>query len=605
MTRPDGRITVDSAGRPVVQRPADTDDRWWGRMVQLLRPLTEATTDATITVAASRAAALEHLLGRTPASAVDWTFDEPADAAVDRTAEARTVLNRTTDTPVEDQAVWPEGLDLAKAGFVRTLRTFQREAVARLLFADGGANFSVPGSGKTAVAYATYAALKAQGRVHGMIVVAPPSAFEAWVEEAKACFVEGAVPHIAVRPQVLGPGIDVVVFNYEALYDPAVRAKIANWSRNRRVLTVFDEAHRAKAGQGSQRGAAAAELARRSDLRTVLTGTPMPNGEPDLKAVFDLVWPGQGARLVGDGDLTRRRERAFVRVTKDDLRLPELDVRIESVALDSNHRVLYDAMVERVAEWSDGPAVTAADAGRALMRLIAAATNPAAVFSPHLPFTLPADDVPASLRDLVEDPTRHVRPAKIVRAAQIVADNRARGRKTLVWSSFVANVNAIAGALEHHTPAVVMGSTPVDDPEAPTDRVRELDRFRHDSDCWVLVATPQTLGEGVSLHHWCIDQVHVDRGYAAGTWLQSIDRTHRLGLPDDVNPTCTVIIARDTVDERVDQVLGDKVRAMSDALNDPSLRPVADPMIVPEDPVAATLGDLDTLRELLATIRHP
>lgn len=48
--------------------------------------------------------------------------------------------------------------------------------------------------------------------------------------------------------------------------------------------------------------------------------------------------------------------------------------------------------------------------------------------------------------------TRYVRSAKIVRAAQIVADNRARGRKTLVWSSFLGNVRALAEALAHHTP---------------------------------------------------------------------------------------------------------------------------------------------------------
>lgn len=600
--RHDGRVTSDRAGRPVVHRPDGTTDDWWDGVVDLLRPLADTTGRSTVVVPESRTAALRAILERAPASAVNWRFNEAASRTGDRVGRSRAVLERIVGAEPAVQARWPDGLDLGATGFARQLRPFQRDAVARLLYAVGGANFSVPGSGKTTVAYAVYAALKARGEVHGMVVVAPPSAFEAWQEEAAACFADGHVPVVAVRPDVIGPATDVVVFNYERLYDPAVRTKLAEWSRNRRVLTVFDEAHRAKAGQRSQRGAAAAELARRSDLRTVLTGTPMPNGEADLEAVFDLVWPGQGHRLVGHGDLSSRLDRAFVRVTKDDLDLPELAIRAERVALDPNHRTLYDAMVDRVAEWADDPAVTAADAGRALMRLIAATTNPAAVFSPDLPFTLPADQAPTDLANLVANPARYVRPAKIVRAAQIVADNRADGRKTLVWSSFVSNINAITAALEHHSPAVVMGATPVDDPDAPTDRVRELNRFRSDPDCWALVATPQTLGEGVSLHHWCTDQVHVDRGYAAGTWLQSIDRTHRLGLRDDAKPTCTVIVAADTVDERVDEVLGDKVRAMADALNDHSLRPVADPMIVPDDPVASVLGDLDALRELVSVV---
>jgi len=599
----DGHVTGDHAGRLVVHRPEETDDAWWERVVDLLRPLAAGrATKRAVVVQEGRAGALRAALARAPASAVEWKFDGAASSTIDRVEKARADLQRTVDVGPEDQARWPKGLDLADVGFSRALRPFQRTAVARLLHAAGGANFSVPGSGKTTVAYAVYAALKAQGEIHGMVVVAPPSAFEAWREEAVACFDEDHLPVVAVRPEVIGASIDVVVFNYERLYDPTVRARLAGWSRNRRVLVVFDEAHRAKAGQRSQRGAAAAELARRSELRTVLTGTPMPNGEADLEAVFDLVWPGHGHRLVGHGDLAHRRERAFVRVTKADLGLPELSIRTERVALDPNHRALYDAMIARVAEWADDPVMTAADAGRALMRLIAATTNPAAVFSPDLPFTLPADQAPAALADLVADPARYVRPAKIVRAAQIVADNRAVGRKTLVWSSFVSNITAITAALEHHSPAVIMGATPVDEPDAPTDRIRELQRFRHDPECWALIATPQTLGEGVSLHHCCTDQVHVDRGYAAGTWLQSIDRTHRLGLPEDAEPTCTVILASDTIDERVDHVLRGKVRAMAAALNDQSLRPVADPMIVPEDPIASVLGDVDALRELVSVV---
>ncbi|HEY8524615.1 MAG TPA: hypothetical protein VIL48_06615 [Acidimicrobiales bacterium] len=65
----------------------------------------------------------------------------------------------------------------------------------------------------------------------------------------------------------------------------------------------------------------------------------------------------------------------------------------------------------------------------------------------------------------------------------------------------------------------------------------------------------------MSLHRTCTDQVHVDRGYAAGTWLQSIDRTHRLGLEPDAQVTCTVIEAADTIDARVAEVLNAKVAA--------------------------------------------
>ncbi|MFF4952792.1 SNF2-related protein [Streptomyces chattanoogensis] len=606
-----GTVAVDDEGRPVVRRPERVTDRWWQDVAVLLRPTLHGTpstavSTTSVTVRRDRARVLPTLLARYPAAAARWTWTPAAERLRAGSAAAADGLARLLSADVAEQSVWPGGLDLAAMGFVRPLRPFQTTAVARLLTAGGGANFSVPGSGKTTVAYAVFTGLRARGAVHAMLVIAPPSAFEAWVEEARACFAPGRAPSVAIRPRVFRRTDTVVVVNYERLGDPVLRAGLAGWSRGRKVLTVFDEAHRAKAGAASRRGAEAAELARRADATMVLTGTPMPNRPRDLEAVFDLVWPGQGHRLV-HGDLAHVRDRAFVRATKDDLALPPLELRVERVALEASHRALYDAMTGRVRRWArhvGGPegaasGAVAAQAGRALLHLIAAAANPAAVFAPGRPWSLPLDGPGhADLPSLVTDPTRHIRPAKVVRAAQLVAENRARGRKTVVWSGFLGNVEALATALARHRPAVVTGATPPDDPAGRTDRRAQLDRFRHDDDCWVLVATPQTLGEGVSLHQAAYDQVHLDRGYAAGTWLQAIDRTHRLGLPADARPTCTVLLATGTVDERVNDVLNHKVAALAAALRDPALRPVADPSLTEGDS-EALLGDLDALRELL------
>ncbi|MFE6843178.1 SNF2-related protein [Streptomyces sp. NPDC057686] len=608
----DGRVTgtvaVDEAGRPVVRRPEHVTDRWWQDVAALLGPTVHGTpatavTASSVVVRRDRARALPRLLARHPAAAARWTWTPAAERLRAGGAAAADGLAALLAADTAEQSAWPADIDLPALGFVRTLLPFQRTAAARLLRAGGGANFSVPGSGKTTVAYAVFTALRARGAAHALLVVAPPSAFEAWVEEARACFAPDRAPAVAVRPRVMARTDTVVVLNYERLGDPAVRAALAGWSRGRKVLTVFDEAHRAKAGAASRRGAEAAELARRADAVMVLTGTPMPNRPRDLEAVFDLVWPGQGHRLV-HGDLAHLRDRAYVRATKDDLELPPLQLRVERIALDASHRALYDAMTSRVRQWAQDAAgaagaegaasgAVAAQAGRALLHLIAAAANPAAVFAPGQPWSLPLDGPGhADLASLVTEPTRHIRPAKVVRAARLVADHRARGRKTVVWSGFLGNIEALVTALARHRPAVVTGATPLDGRKA------ELDRFRHDADCWALVATPQTLGEGVSLHLAASDQVHLDRGYAAGTWLQALDRTHRLGLPPAARPTCTVLLAARTVDERVNEVLNRKVAALAAALSDPALRPVADPSLTDGD-TDALLGDTDALRELL------
>nr|WSW42949.1 DEAD/DEAH box helicase [Streptomyces sp. NBC_01001] len=600
-----GTVAVDDAGRPMVRRPEHVTDRWWQDVAALLGPAVHGTpatavTAVSVVVRRDRARALPRLLARHPAAAARWNWTPAAERLRAGGAAAADGLAALLAADTAEQSAWPGDIDLPALGFVRTLLPFQRTAAARLLRAGGGANFSVPGSGKTTVAYAVFTALRARGAAHALLVVAPPSAFEAWVEEARACFAPDRAPAVAVRPRVMARTDTVVVLNYERLGDPAVRAALAGWSRGRKVLTVFDEAHRAKAGAASRRGAEAAELARRADAVMVLTGTPMPNRPRDLEAVFDLVWPGQGHRLV-HGDLAHLRDRAYVRATKDDLELPPLDLRVERITLDTSHRALYDAMTSRVRRWAQDAAgaggsasgAVAAQAGRALLHLIAAAANPAAVFAPGRPWSLPLDGPGhADLASLVAEPTRHIRPAKVVRAAQLVAEHRAQGRRTVVWSGFLGNIEALVTALARHRPAVVTGATPLDGRKA------ELDRFRHDEDCWALVATPQTLGEGVSLHLASSDQVHLDRGYAAGTWLQALDRTHRLGLPAEARPTCTVLLAADTVDERVNEVLNHKVAALATALRDPALHPVADPSLTDGD-TDALLGDTDALRELL------
>ena len=599
-----GTVDVDIEGRLVVHRPPDSDLVWWAGAVRLLSAAAEVVAGDTVHLTASRAPVLRRLLASGVAAGSDWCWTSRASEVAAKAEDIARSIRSVVAVPRDSALVPFGGDDLKGVGFIRELRPFQQEAATRMLLGSRGADFSVPGSGKTAVAYAVWSAMRIRGEAHGLVVIAPPSAFEAWSEEARACFAEPWVPSIRVRPDRLSNSDQVIVMNYERLSDVGVLASLRAWMSNRKVLVVFDEAHRAKAGAASQRGAAAADLARAADSTVVLTGTPMPNRESDLEAVFDLVWPGHGQRLVS-GDLAHHRDRAFVRVTKADLGLPRMDIRVERVALDPMHRRVYDAMLGAVGDWATGAEATAAEAGKALMRLIAATTNPAAVFDPGAPWSLSEDEVTAELGEILADPTRHLRAAKIVRAAQIVADNRADRRKTLVWSSFVDNVRLISEALSAHNPATVIGATPLDDPSGSVDRVRELHRFRQDPNCWVLVATPQTLGEGISLHRACTDQVHVDRGYAAGTWLQSIDRTHRLGLDPDAQVTCTVIEAEDTIDGRISEVLNSKVAAMATALSDHALRPVADPTIIPGDPVAAVLGDINALRELFALRRGP
>ena len=73
-------------------------------------------------------------------------------------------------------------------GFGRKLTELQLAAVNHLVIVHHGANFSVPGSGKTAIALAYYHMLRTQGEIDAFLVVGPASCFEPWEHEFELCF---------------------------------------------------------------------------------------------------------------------------------------------------------------------------------------------------------------------------------------------------------------------------------------------------------------------------------------------------------------------------------------------------------------------------------
>jgi hypothetical protein len=209
-----------------------------------------------LTVPVPRAHRLVEILGRPwPAGRWPWEWSESAAAAGDRAAGLHDAYLRVlaSGEPTAQEVAEVERL-LVVGGFARTLLPAQRVAVTRLIRAEGGGNFSVPGSGKTTMTYAVYVALRARGIVDRMLVVAPQSAYEAWEAESTDCFAAGEGPRVELAPRSPRRSAEVLVYNYERAAQSATRAAIHGWTQGRRVLVVFDEAHRAKRGAGGEHG---------------------------------------------------------------------------------------------------------------------------------------------------------------------------------------------------------------------------------------------------------------------------------------------------------------------------------------------------------------
>lgn len=189
---------------------------------------------------------------------------------------------------------------LANSRFRRTLKPFQVRDLRRLLTLSHGANFSVPGAGKTTVAYACYETEHTLGRVDRLLVVAPLAAFDAWLTEADACL--DPAPTLARLVERLPRHAEVLLVNYQRLaarYDD-----LAAWVSAGSTHVILDEAHRMKRGRAGEWGRSCLDLAHLATRRDILTGTPAPQHPSDFVALLDFLWPHQATRIL-PGDARR------------------------------------------------------------------------------------------------------------------------------------------------------------------------------------------------------------------------------------------------------------------------------------------------------------
>jgi SNF2 family DNA or RNA helicase len=520
-----------------------------------------------------------------------------------------------------DEQVAPQEHDNGRR-VARELRRFQQRDFEMLSNLRHGANFSVPGAGKTTVTYALHARERAAGRATKLLVIAPLSAFSAWEDEVG----EVLDPPLRVARWRGGsvPDTDVILVNYQRL--PSAVGPLTDMMLRNRTHLVVDEAHRAKRGASGEWGRALLAIAPFATRRDVLTGTPAPNQPRDLVSIFDVLWPGNVARgamppAVFRNDptqadmqvLNRVISPLYVRTTKNELGLRNPIISLDPVRMGDLQQQIYDAMLDRytgVFDLDRRDQAMFAQMGEVTMYLLQAACSPrllSAAGDPARAYRFPSLAIPlgSRLASLVDTYADYEVPAKIERACRIIEANVQLQRKTLVWSNFPGNLLDLERQLAGLNPALIYGAIPSNDEAEPgvRTRERELDRFRYDRDCWVLLANPAAMSEGASLHLWCNDAIYIDRTFNAGQYLQSLDRIHRLGLPPDIDTRITILASVGSIDERVNGRVVDKARRLALMLDDPFLVQMA----LPDDDDAGGVIDdeLDLLEVLDLLQRGP
>lgn len=551
---------------------------------------------------------------------IDLSVDDAVLALLRDAEEDDDALADAINHPDATNSIPAEGDALGHVRLSRSLRPFQERDLGRLLFLRHGANFSVPGAGKTTVAYVLHAAERARGRVDRMLVVCPISAFDAWEHEVGRVL----APPLAVARWRSGPvpHADVVLTNYQRL--PGSLEALSDWMAVQRVHLVIDEAHRAKRGTIGEWGRTLLALAPLARRRDVLTGTPAPNHPRDVVALLDLLWPSGAAsqRLPGDAfkvdpplaamsELNAAVRPLFVRTKKVELQLPPVEFNPVVVAAGALQREIYSALRNRYAgmfELDRRDQDMFRQMGEVLMYLLQAASSPrllSELSRQPRAYRYPPLEIPAGSRlaRLIDSYAEHEVAPKIAHACALIRENALAGMKTLVWSNFPGNLLDLEQQLAALEPALIYGDIPTkeNDQRGARNREDELDRFRNDRRCQVLLANPAAMSEGVSLHEVCHEAIYVDRTFNAGQYLQSLDRIHRLGLREGTRTRITLLLTAGTIDERVDHRVTDKTRRLAGLLDDPELVRLALP---DEEDYGEPVDEPDDLEEILDHLRE-
>ena len=489
---------------------------------------------------------------------------------------------------------------LKKKGFnpPYKLTKYQMNSIKFLLQNNNGANFSVPGSGKTVVTLATHVLTSG---LNGLLIVAPKGTFMAWDEQIEEIFdkshpirKKGIVRLVGNQKNIkklLASGHKYFLINYERL--PLVITLISDFLRSNKIHMVLDESHKIKS-QNANRANAARILSIYPVRKDILTGTPMPNTLDDVKNQWDFLYQNLAF------DIERN---FFTRTTKQQLKLPKLTRKFISVKMSDAQLLLYSRVMnpfikllkeKKLDIKSNFPKIK-----KSIMQLIQISSNPILVLrrmGENNQYYM-GNEVD---RKIVRQIENEIDSEKIKRACLEARNLAKKGEKTVIWSFFKGNIERIGKELLNDLNAeYIHGGIKTGDDEALGTREQKIKKFKDlNSDCMVLVANYAACAEGISLHKSCHNAIYIDRTFQAELYLQSEDRIHRLGD----NHTKKVLILETAVprgyrsiDLAIRMNLERKIRRMANFLNDPHLRQMANDEYDTEEPIDFRIDDVQDI----------
>lgn len=510
----------------------------------------------------------------------------------------------------------------------RKLLPHQLKGLNHGLTVHNAANFSVPGSGKTTTALCIYAMLRNEKTVDLMLVIGPASSFRPWEDEfhytfARKPHVIRLIGSIGQRTRLL-MGVDradFILCTYHMAYRE--RENLRKLLRKKKVFLVLDESHNIKNINLGPWAQTALDLAPLAVRRLILTGTPMPHSLRDLWSQFTFLWPSE--ILLRDRlDFDQRVQSSeniletikqdltpfFIRTKKSDLKLPSPKIQFVKIprgSVPKRQKLILQLLELRVLNEARSLGLGKVDMAtlkqwrRArTIRLMQAASNPALLSTPNLELGdsgTPLDVEPV-LANLLKSYESQEIPAKVQWVISQATELVSKGRKVVIWASFIKNLVLLEHLLKEFNPLLIHGGVPAyeedTDPEFEN-REGNIREFTTNPDRWILLANPGACSESISLHYACQDAIYLERTFNCGQFLQSMDRINRVGMPPGTRAHYYIPLIPCAIERVLNRRLSERQQALYRLLDD-------DMPVLGYDDDADLLEHEDDLEEIFSEV---
>ena len=448
------------------------------------------------------------------------------------------------------------------------------------------AYFMEMGTGKSKVLIDNISMLYDKGKINGALIIAPKGVYQNWYNSEIPTHLVDHIDKKMVLWQAMinktqarkldtlfktGEELHILIMNVEAFSTKKGVDFAHKFLSCHNALIAIDESTTIK-NPGAKRTKNILGLAKHSKYRRILTGSPVTKSPLDLYTQCYFLSPwlldhssfytfknryavmrtanfgGRSVQIVVGyrnlGELSEKLKNFSYRVLKDDcLDLPKKTFMKRIVQLSDEQKKVYSQMKQTALAFLNGKAATTATVMTQLMRLHQITCG-------H--FT--SDD----------GTTQVLKNNRIEELIDLLHEVHG---KVVIWAHYRHDIETIVEHIKKEFNTGVdncvmtyYGNTSVEDRQKAIKEIQDPD-----SPVRFLVGTPQTGGYGITLTA-ASTMIYYSNGYDLEKRQQSEARIDRIGQTKPM--TYVVIIAEDTVDERIVKALRKKINIASQVMGE-------------------------------------